>query len=323
MKITILGTGAFGLALGSLWHQYSNSDIIFWTSFQEEEEEITKHHTYQRVLPGITLKEDLVVTKDLKEAIRKTNLIVLAVPCGAVRSVLKQVNEVAQGPHHYLFVSKGLEKGSNDLMYDIFKEQNTLGTFSYLAGPTFAKELIQNIPTGMTLATREEEVEAIVKTLFQNTAIEIEISRDLIGVEYASVIKNILAIFMGALGVRYDIDSTKAYFLTEMVHQMESLLISLGGEKRTIYTYSGIGDLILTCNSINSRNYRYGRLLEQDREKAEEFLHANTVEGRYALDAILEVCQEKKISASLLIFMKDYIDKKISLEEIFKLFRKE
>lgn len=323
MKITILGTGAFGLALGSLWHQYSNSDIVFWTSFQEEEEEITKYHTYQRVLPGITLKEDLVVTKDLKEAIRKTNLIVLAVPCGAVRSVLKQVNEVAQGPHHYLFVSKGLEKGSNDLMYDIFKEQNTLGTFSYLAGPTFAKELIQNIPTGMTLATREEEVEAIVKTLFQNTAIEIEISRDLIGVEYASVIKNILAIFMGALGVRYDIDSTKAYFLTEMVHQMESLLISLGGEKRTIYTYSGIGDLILTCNSINSRNYRYGRLLEQDREKAEEFLHANTVEGRYALDAILEVCQEKKISASLLIFMKDYIDKKISLEEIFKLFRKE
>ena len=81
------------------------------------------------------------------------------------KKCFKQVNEVAQGSHHYLFVSKGLEKGSNDLMYDIFKEQNTLGTFSYLAGPTFAKELIQNIPTGMTLATREEEVEAIVKNV--------------------------------------------------------------------------------------------------------------------------------------------------------------
>ena len=324
MKITILGTGAFGLSLGSLWEQYAEEvNITFYTPFIEEFEEITQKHTREKVLPNIILKDDLKITMNLEEALSQANLVVVAVPCGAVRNVLEQVKKVVKGPHHYLFVSKGLEKGTNNLMSDLFTSSNLEGTFSFLAGPTFAKELIQNIPTGMTLASKDKETIRIVNQLFKNTEIKIETREDLLGVQYASVIKNILAIFMGALGTKYPVDSTKAYFMTEIFHQMKSLILSLGGQKETIDTYAGIGDLLLTCNSLNSRNYRYGRLLEENREEAEAFLHHNTVEGRYALSAMLSLCQEKKIKVPLLTLMQSYIDQQIDLKEVFQKLKEE
>ena len=144
MQVTILGTGAFGLALGNLLHEKSKADIVFWTAFEEEYLEITNNNTYDRVLTGIELASNLDVTMDLSIALNNSDLIIVAVPCNHVREVLTRIKDYLNDNSRVILVSKGLEKNTDLLMTEIYEELGLKGQVSYLAGPTFAKELIIN-----------------------------------------------------------------------------------------------------------------------------------------------------------------------------------
>ncbi len=320
MQVTILGTGAFGLALGNLLHEKSNANVIFWTAFEEEYLEITNNNTYDRVLTGIQLASNLDITMDLSTALKDSDLIMLAVPCNHVREVLIRIEDYLTDNSRVILVSKGLEKNTDLLMTEIYKDLNLKGHVSYLAGPTFAKELIVNSKAGLTLATLDEKTKELMLELFKDTNVEIEVIDDYIGLELYGVIKNILAILMGSINSKYRGDSTNAYYLTKVYNFAKDLVTKLGGDSNTATCYGALGDILLTCNSKTSRNYSYGVLLYTNKEEANVYKKHYTVEGSIAINSLTKLLKKNNQTSEFLEKLTDYFNGKVSLDDVLELF---
>lgn len=320
MQVTILGTGAFGLALGNLLHEKSNANVIFWTASLEEYLEITNNNTYDRVLTGIELASNLDITMDLRVALKDSNLIILAVPCNHVREVLIKIKKYLTDNSRVILISKGLEKNTGLLMTEIYKDLNLKGHVSYLAGPTFAKELIVNSKAGLTLATLDEKTKELMLELFKDTNVEIEVIDDYIGLELYGVIKNILAILMGSINSKYRGDSTNAYYLTKVYNFAKDLVTKLGGDSNTATCYGALGDILLTCNSKTSRNYSYGVLLYTNKEEADVYKKHYTVEGSIAINSLTKLLEKNNQSSDFLEKLTEYFNGKVSLDDVLELF---
>lgn len=320
MQVTILGTGAFGLALGNLLHEKSNANVIFWTAFEEEYLEITNNNTYDRVLTGIQLASNLDITMDLSTALKDSDLIMLAVPCNHVREVLIRIEDYLTDNSRVILVSKGLEKSTDLLMTETYKDLNLKGHVSYLAGPTFAKELIVNSKAGLTLATLDEKTKELMLELFKDTNVEIEVIDDYIGLELYGVIKNILAILMGSINSKYRGDSTNAYYLTKVYNFAKDLVTKLGGDSNTATCYGALGDILLTCNSKTSRNYSYGVLLYTNKEEANVYKKHYTVEGSIAINSLTKLLKKNNQTSEFLEKLTDYFNGKVSLDDVLELF---
>ncbi len=320
MQVTILGTGAFGLALGNLLHEKSKADIVFWTAFEEEYLEITNNNTYDRVLTGIKLASNLDVTMDLSIALNNSDLIIVAVPCNHVREVLTRIEDYLTDNSRVILVSKGLEKETDLLMTEIYEELGLKGQVSYLAGPTFAKELIINSKAGLTLATKDEKTKELILKLFKDTNVEIEEIDDYIGLELYGVIKNVLAILMGSLSSKYRGDSTNAYYLTKIYNFAKDLVTKLGGKESTSTCYGALGDILLTCNSKTSRNYSYGVLLYTNKNEAEVYKKHYTVEGSIAITSLTKLLKKNNQTSPFIEKLTEYFNGAISLDEVLELF---
>lgn len=317
MKITILGAGAFGLALGQLWHQHSDSMICLWTPFAKEKEQIDQFHCVS-TLPNITLNRTLYITTQLEEALLECQLLIIAVPSPVVRSVLEQVKQI-NDTIPTVIVSKGIEKNSLSRLSEIYYQVGLKGELGYLAGPTFAEEIINNVPSGFTLATTSSFVNIAIHQLFQNTNTLIQVTDDILSTEYSSSLKNILAILMGAIQSKYLSATTRAYFFTLSYQEFERVIVALGGHRETLISFSGLGDLLLTCDSKTSRNYQYGYLLATDRQKAKEYIVNTTVEGVETLEAFLMILEQKEIKSPLLLFLWQFIQGEVIIEDILNI----
>ena len=320
MQVTILGTGAFGLALGNLLHEKSKADIVFWTAFEEEYLEITNNNTYDRVLTGIELAPTLDVTMDLNVALNNSDLIIVAVPCNHVREVLIRIENYLTDNSRVILVSKGLEKNTDLLMTEIYEELGLKGQVSYLAGPTFAKELIINSKAGLTLGTKDEKTKELMLKLFKDTNIEIEVIDDYIGLELYGVIKNVLAILMGSINSKYQGDSTNAYYLTKIYNFAKDIVTKLGGNPHTSTCYGALGDILLTCNSKTSRNYSYGVLLYTNKNEADVYKKHYTVEGSIAITYLTKLLKKNNQTSPFIEKLTEYFNGAISLDEVLELF---
>ena len=320
MQVTILGTGAFGLALGNLLHEKSKADIVFWTAFEEEYLEITNNNTYDRVLTGIELASNLDVTMDLNVALNNSDLIIVAVPCNHVREVLIRIENYLTDNSRVILVSKGLEKNTDLLMTEIYEELGLKGQVSYLAGPTFAKELIINSKAGLTLGTKDEKTKELMLKLFKDTNIEIEVIDDYIGLELYGVIKNVLAILMGSINSKYRGDSTNAYYLTKIYNFAKDIVTKLGGNPHTSTCYGALGDILLTCNSKTSRNYSYGVLLYINKNEADVYKKHYTVEGSIAITSLAKLLRKNNQTSFFIEKLTEYFNGAISLDEVLELF---
>ena len=320
MQVTILGTGAFGLALGNLLHEKSKADIVFWTAFEEEYLEITNNNSYDRVLTGIELASNLDVTMDLSAALTASDLIIVAVPCNHVREVLTRIEDHLTDNSRVILVSKGLEKNTDLLMTEIYEELGLKGQVSYLAGPTFAKELIVNSKAGLTLGSKDEKTKELMLKLFKDTNVEIEVIDDYIGLELYGVIKNVLAILMGSINSKYRGDSTNAYYLTKIYNFAKDLVTKLGGKESTSTCYGALGDILLTCNSKTSRNYSYGVLLYTNKNEADVYKKHYTVEGSIAITSLTKLLKKNNQTSEFLEKLTEYFNGTISLDEVLELF---
>ncbi len=320
MQVTILGTGAFGLALGNLLHEKSKAIVKFWTAFDKEYLEITTNNTYDRVLTGIKLASDLDVTMDLGEALINSDLIIVAVPCNHIREVLMRIERYLTDNSRVILVSKGLEKNTDLLMTEIYEELNLKGYVSYLAGPSFAKELIINSKAGLTLATKDDKTKELMIMLFKDTNVEIEVIDDYIGLELYGVIKNVLAILMGSINSKYQGDSTNAYYLTKVYNLAKDIVIKLGGDEQTSTCYGALGDILLTCNSRTSRNYSYGALLYTNKNEANVYKKHYTVEGSIAINSLSKLLEKNNQTSPFIEKLTEYFNGSINLDEILELF---
>ena len=318
MKVAILGTGAYGLALANMFTKNDN-DIILWTRFNEEKEKLEKERKI-RSLPNITLPEDFKYTCNMEEAVKDSDLIVIAVPAGAVNEVSKELSKHYKNKQHICLASKGIEQNSCLFVADVLNKYIKTKNLAVISGGTFAIDMFANCPLGMSLATKNKKTEVILKKTLQSEHLKLRTTNDIVGIELCGSIKNVVAIASGMLnGMGYP-DSTSCMFITEALNDIKNLINALGGNKKTILSFAGFGDLLLTCTSVKSRNYTLGKMIgeRKSKEEIDQYINNTTIEGLYTLKSIHKLLRKKKVKMPIIDLIYKIIFKDLDPSELSK-----
>ena len=317
MKIGIIGSGAYGLALASI--AVSNKhDVCVWTRRSEEKERLDKERTSDK-LDGYKIPKDIVFTNNIEECVKNKDLIVMVVPAYAFEETIIKIKPFVTKKTPFLIATKGIQQNTCLFLHDVFKKYCS-NKFAVISGPTFANDIIKESPIGMSLATKFKSVELVVRKCFENKTTKFRRTRDIIGVEICASVKNVIAIASGILEGMGISDSTRALFLTESLNDIKELIHALGGRKKTILSFAGFGDILMTCTSKTSRNFSFGFLIGEGspQNKIDDYLNTHTVEGMYTLKSIHKLVRKKKVKMPIINLIYNVIIGKQSKEDFLK-----
>ena len=281
MKIAVLGSGGWGTALAMLLEE-NGHQVTLW-SYLEQESKQLQATGENPLLPGVKLPAGLSYTWDL-DCVVGSDVVVMATPSFGVRSTAEQIAGRLSPGTVLVSVSKGIEKGTFLRMSQIIREA-TGDRFPVvtLSGPSHAEEVARKVPTAVVSASPDRAAAEQVQDLFLNDHFRVYSSSDVVGVELGAALKNVMALCTGCCtGMGYG-DNTKAMLMTRGLAEMARLGVALGGRKDTFTGLAGVGDLIVTCTSMHSRNRRCGILIGQGRPVAQALEEIGAVvEGYYA-----------------------------------------
>ena len=301
-KISVIGSGGWGIALTILLHK-NGHDLTIWSFDKKEAEELKKTRQNKTKLPNILLPEDVKVTDDLKEAVDDKDILILAVPSKAIRSVSKSLKNIIKDNQIVVNVAKGLEEDTLETMTDIIEEElkDKNPKVAVLSGPSHAEEVGRGIPTTCVVSAHNKELTLYLQNIFMNPSFRVYTSPDMLGVEIGGALKNVIALAAGiADGLNYG-DNTKAALITRGIKEISSLGVAMGGEQSTFYGLTGLGDLIVTCASMHSRNRRAGILLGQGKTLDEAIKEVNmVVEGVYSAKSALMAAKKYNVEIPII-----------------------
>lgn len=308
MNIAILGTGAYGLSLSLMFHK-NNCNIRMWTKFEEEKKMLETNRENSDRLPGVKIPLEVSFTTDMKECIDGAELIVIAVPAGFVDSVSSELKYCMKKEQHICIASKGIERDTCSFVYDIMSRYIKTDKIAVISGPSFAVDIASNCPIGLSLATKNKETEEILRKTLQNDYLKLRTTEDIVGVEICGSIKNVIAIAAGMLDGMGFPESTQAMFITESLNDIKNLIAALGGNAKTILSFAGFGDLLLTATSTKSRNFKFGTLLGSGAPKdvVNDYMNKTTIEGLYTLNSIYKLLKDKKVEMPIIDLIYDII----------------
>ena len=281
MKITVLGSGGWGTALALLLLDNGN-DVTLW-SFASEEAEVLREKRENPMLKGVALPDTLAITTDFS-TVPDSELVVLATPSFAVRSTAHQLAPHLEPGTVLVSVSKGIEKDTSlTLTESIAQEVGEGHPIVALSGPSHAEEVGRGVPTVVVSASKDKAAAELVQDLFMNERFRVYASDDVVGVELGAALKNVIALCAGICDGMGFGDNTKAALMTRGLTEIARLGVALGGRRETFAGLSGVGDLIVTCTSMHSRNRRCGILIGQGTPVDEAVKEIGAVvEGYYA-----------------------------------------
>lgn len=307
MKVTVLGAGAYAIALALMLNE-NNCDITMWTKFEDEANMLSETREHKKNMPGVILPVDIQISTDLSESLLSTDLIVIAVPAHAIDDLVNLLKPVYKN-QHLCIATKGIENDTCLFPMDILLNNIKTKKLAVISGPSFAVDIAQKVPVGLTLATRHKETELIVKKALQNNYLKLRTTSDLIGTSICGSIKNVIAVASGMIAGMKLPESTQAMFITESLHDIKELIHAAGGDKKTILSFAGFGDLLLTCTSVKSRNFRYGFMIGagEDKTKINDFVNNTTIEGLYTLKSIYQLVQNKKVNIPIIDLIYDIV----------------
>ena len=315
MKIGILGTGAYGSALARVLFK-NNNDITMWTKFTEEMEYI-KENRFIKSMPDVILDEKIKITNDLNYTISNSDLIIVVIPSDFVYGLFEEAHELI-GNKPVCIASKGIDPNKNMFLSDIAK-QFGIKNIGFISGPTFAAEMANYTPCGLTIASESENVSNVIYKAFKNEDIKLEISNDIIGTQLSNTLKNIFAIVMGMLDEKNYSVSTKTLVITSLINELNNAILKNNSNSHAIISLSGIGDIWLTCTSTKSRNYTLGQIIASGNcEKIKEYLSNTTVEGYDNLKIILKLKNNYGFEFPLIEYVYGIINKNKSIDEFIK-----
>ncbi|QYR65057.1 NAD(P)H-dependent glycerol-3-phosphate dehydrogenase [Fusobacterium animalis] len=301
-KISVIGSGGWGIALTILLHK-NGHDLTIWSFDKKEAEELKKIRQNKTKLPNILLPEDVKVTDDLREAVDNKDILILAVPSKAIRSVSKSLKNIIKDNQIIVNVAKGLEEDTLETMTDIIEEElkDKNPKVAVLSGPSHAEEVGRGIPTTCVVSAHNKELTLYLQNIFMNPSFRVYTSPDMLGVEIGGALKNVIALAAGiADGLNYG-DNTKAALITRGIKEIASLGVAMGGEQSTFYGLTGLGDLIVTCASMHSRNRRAGILLGQGKTLDEAIKEVNmVVEGVYSAKSALMAAKKYNVEIPII-----------------------
>ena len=317
MKVFVLGTGGWGIALAMLLHQ-NGHEVTSWTFFQEECELLHRERANERLLPGVKIPEGIAITTDMSGAAR-ADLVVMAVPSFAVASTAEQLSAIVPAGTVVVNVGKGLDSkhGYCRFSQTIDRALGGKNPIVALTGPTHAEEVARGVPTAIVAASESRAAAELTQAAFMNdTFFRVYTSSDIIGCELGGAFKNIIALGAGisdGLGLG---DNSKAAFMTRGLTEIARLGMKLGAKQETFAGLSGVGDLIVTCCSMHSRNRRAGILIGQGKtaEQAMKDVGA-TVEGYYATEAGYHLAKQQGVSMPITEAMYEVLYNGVSATE--------
>jgi glycerol-3-phosphate dehydrogenase (NAD(P)+) len=259
-KIAVLGGGAWGTAL-ALTVQRAGHDAILWARDEATVASINRDHENTRYLPGVRLDEGLLATDDLVDALSGASCVLCVVPAQATRPLLAEIPPLLAPGVPVVLCSKGIERTSGRLLSEIASELLPQTPIGILSGPSFATDVARGLPTAVTVAAADERHATMLASLLSAPAFRCYSSTDVIGVELGGALKNVLAIAAGATTGAGLGASAQAAMVTRGFVELRRVGVSFGAMPETLMGLSGLGDLVLTCGSGQSRNFAYGAAL--------------------------------------------------------------
>ena len=290
-KIGIIGSGTWGTAIGILLSN-NGHEVTLWSAIPEEIEELKQSRRHPN-LPEAELPEGIRFTADLAEAMEEKDLLVMAVPSVFVRQTAKKMNPLCRDGQLIVNVSKGLEEETLSTMSMILEEELPMAEVAVLSGPSHAEEVSRGLPTTCVAGAHKRVVAEYVQSVFMSPVFRVYTSPDVLGIETGAALKNVVALAAGtADGLGYG-DNTKAALITRGMAEIARLGVAMGGKAQTYAGLSGIGDLIVTCASMHSRNRRAGILIGKGYSMEEVKKELNmVVEGVYSAKAALTLSKK-------------------------------
>ncbi len=282
MRTAVIGSGAWGTAL-ALALLENGHETALW-SYTEQESAALREKRENPMLPGVPLPESLELTTDLS-CVKGCGAVVLATPSFAVRATARRLKETLDPGVPVILVSKGIEKDSSLLLHQVVVEETGgLCPMVVLSGPSHAEEVGRGVPTAVVVACEDRSAALLVQDLLMSRRLRIYTSPDIIGVEIGAALKNVIALCAGCCDGMDFGDNTKAMLMTRGLTEIARLGVAMGARKETFAGLAGVGDLIVTCTSMHSRNRRAGILIGKGRtaREAMDELGGAVVEGYYA-----------------------------------------
>ena len=300
MKISVIGTGAYGLAI-ALSLAKNGNEIMMWTENVNKELEFKDTGKLSSILPN-DIPYNIKVSSSFEEVLKNTKLIYIVTASKYVASVCEGMLPYYKTSIPVCIATKGLEESSLDLLSNIAQKILKTKNIAVISGPTFAIDMANNEPVALALASINARTKNLVLKTLPGETLKLRPTDDLIGIQLCGSVKNIIAIASGILeGLGYS-DSARSFLINESLHDIKHIIKYLGGNPKTILSFAGIGDLMLTCSSKKSRNFSFGYVIgsTKSQEKIEEYLTNNTVEGYYTLETVHNLLKRKKINIELI-----------------------
>lgn len=294
-RATVLGGGSFGTVLANLLAE-NGIETWLWMRDGAQAGEVQRNRENKKYVPGLKLADDLNVTADMRAALQDSSLVLLSIPSKAFREISRQARPLMAGDAVVVCSAKGIEAGSFKLMSQIMAEELPLHRAGVISGPNLAMEIAQKQLTGTVIASKNMEVCSIVQRAFHSSYFRVYANNDLYGVELGGVLKNIYAIMAGiasSLGVG---QNTLSLLMTRSIAEMSRFAVSMGANPMTFIGLAGMGDLIVTCTSPLSRNFRIGRAIGNGLTLEQAIQEVGqTAEGINTLRLVKEKADEKNI----------------------------
>lgn len=297
-KISVLGAGSWGTALALLLYE-NGHEVTLWSHHEasmllEKREHILK-------LPGVKIPEGIRITADMEESLREPEAAVLAVPSAYTRQTAARMAPYVREGLKIVNVAKGIEESTLMTLTDIIEEEIPACEAAVLSGPSHAEEVSRQLPTSCVISAKKQSTAEYLQAIFMNPVFRVYTTPDMLGVELGGALKNVIALAAGtADGLGYG-DNTKAALITRGMAEITRLGVKMGARAETFYGLSGIGDLIVTCASVHSRNRKAGYLLGQGftLQKALDEVHM-VVEGVYSARAAKELSEKYEVQMPII-----------------------
>lgn len=299
-NISVIGAGSWGTALALLLHK-NGHHITVWSIVESEIQMLQTEHEHKDKLPGVKLPEDMEFTTDLQAALQDKDVLVLAVPSPYTRSTSRNMAPYVKEGQIIVNVAKGIEEHTVMTLSQIIEEEIPQAEVAVLSGPSHAEEVGRGIPTTIVVGAKRKKTAEYLQNIFMNEVFRVYISPDVLGIELGAALKNVVALAAGiADGLGYG-DNTKAALITRGITEIARLGTAMGGKFETFCGLTGIGDLIVTCASMHSRNRRAGILIGKGytMEQAMDEVKM-VVEGVYSAKAAMELAAKYNVQLPII-----------------------
>ena len=311
-KIAVIGGGAWGIALANIAAQ-TRDCVTIWMRRQEEVDALIRDGESRSYLPGLPLQKNILPTADMLR-LTSADIVFLVVPAQALRAVIRSFKNIVAQNITIIICSKGLERGTKKFMSDVVSEEMPDATISILSGPSFAQDVCMGLPTAVTLAAHDEHIAEYLCHEISIKNFRLYRSTDVRGVEIGGAAKNVFAIAAGMAFGRLLGPSAQSALIARSFAELNRLGRALGVRQETLMGLSGLGDLVLTCSSVQSRNFSLGQALGQGIELGQA-TKGKLVEGAYTAEVLVELANQNNIEMPIVSAVDAILRSEITVNE--------